>query len=195
MNLSQTTPLALLATLLAATASPKFALVRVTDIYSSLPSTATMEAELKKERDEIMRDERADQLRKIIGELQTLQAQLSDKTNPPDEPSSRSMMRAYELKRQEAQTLQQEFESFKSERELEINRRMVTEMRASLNRIVQVSDKLAAEKGFDAVFDRSGNTNTGVPFVLYSKDAPDLTAAVQAALKETTEARTAATPD
>ena len=60
---------------------------------------------------------------------------------------------------------------------------MVAGMRATLNRIVQVSNQIARERGYDSVFDSSGNTNTGVPFVLFSKNAPDLTPDIQAALK------------
>ena len=184
MNPFKPTLLALLATALTATAAPRFALVRVKDIYTSLPSTANLQQEIKKEREAIMKDERADQLRKIIGELQTLQTQLSDKANPPDEATGRKLARDYEIKRQEAQTLQQEFESFKADKEKEINKRMVSGMRASLDRIVKTSNKIAKEKGYDSVFDSSGDTNTGVPFVLYSKGAPDLTDNVQAALKD-----------
>jgi len=62
-------------------------------------------------------------------------------------------------------------------------------MRASLDRIVKISNKIAKEKGFDTVFDSSGNTNTGVPFVLYSKNAPDLTVDVQAAIKDSEAAQ------
>lgn len=169
---------------LAADASPRFALVRVKDIYTELPATSALQAQIKKERDEIMKDQRAEQLRKIIGELQTLQAQLSDKSNPLDDATNRKLARTYEIKRQEAQTLQQEFESFKAEQEKAINLRMVAGMRTTLNRIVQVSNQIARERGYDSVFDSSGNTNTGVPFVLFSKNAPDLTPDIQAALKD-----------
>jgi hypothetical protein len=61
---------------------------------------------------------------------------------------------------------------------------MAAGMRSALNRITDASQKVAKEKGFDAVFDGSGHTNTGVPFVLYSMAAPDLTAEVQALLKD-----------
>ena len=169
---------------LAAEAAPRFALVRVKDIYTELPATSALQAQIKKERDEIMKDQRAEQLRKIIGELQTLQAQLSDKSNPLDDATNRKLARTYEIKRQEAQTLQQEFESFKAEQEKAINRKMVAGMRTTLNRIVQVSHQIAKERGYDSVFDSSGNTNTGVPFVLFSKNAPDLTPDIQAALKD-----------
>lgn len=184
MNPFKATSLALLATALTATAAPRIALVRVKDVYTALPSTASLQQEIKKERENIMKDERAEQLRKIIGELQALQAQLSDKATPPDEATGRKLARNYEIKRQEAQTLQQEFENFKTEKEKEINKKMVVGMRTSLDRIMKTSHKIAREKGYDSVFDSSGNTNTGLPFILYSKKAPDLTEDVQAATKD-----------
>lgn len=194
MNPIQVISMTFLASVLTATATPRFALVRVKDIYTDLPSTAALQLQIKKEREDIMKDERAEQLRKIIGELQTLQAQLSDKTNPLDEATNRKLARTYEIKRQEAQTLQQDFESFKADQEKAINRKMVAGMRASLDRIMKSSHQIAKDRGFESVFDSSGNTNTGVPFVLFSKDAPDLTAEIETALKATEPAPPATKP-
>jgi Skp family chaperone for outer membrane proteins len=190
MNRLPLAALAFAATVLSATASPRFAVVRVKEIYAGLQSTAELQEEIKRERGEIMQDARAGELRKIIAELQDLQAKLSDKNNPPAEEVGRKLARTYELKRQEAQTLQKDFEGFRAEREKEINRKMVTRMRASLDRIMETSRRIGKEQGFDVVLDGSGNTNTGVAFVLYQKDSPDLTDHVKAALKD--EAGTAA---
>jgi hypothetical protein len=55
-------------------------------------------------------------------------------------------------------------------------------MRKSLNRIVLISGEIARERGFDSAFDNSGSTNTGVPLVLFAKEAPDLSAEVLATL-------------
>lgn len=183
--------LTLAVTSLAAIAAPRLALVRVMEIYSALPSTATLQDQIKNERLQIMRDQRADKLRKIVAELQTLQGQLSDKTKPLDEVTARTLARTYELKRQEALSLQQDFESFQSDQEMEINRRMVRGMRASLDEIAEVTRMIAKERGFEAVLDSSGNTNSGVPFVLFSKDAPDITGVVQAALRDRAAAASA----
>jgi outer membrane protein len=168
----------------AASAAPRVALIRVKDIYSALPSTAALQQQIKTERDEIMKDQRAEDLRKIIAELQALQARLSDKNNPLDEETSRKLARSYEIKRQEAQTLQKEFENFRAEREKEINRKMVAGMRASLDRIMETSRKVSMEKGYDLVFDSSGNTNTGEPFILSNRQSPDLTDDVKVALQD-----------
>ncbi len=194
MNSSQAISLALVATALSATAAPKIALVRIKDIYTALPSTAAIQQKIKDEQAAIMKNERAEQLRKIIGELQALQTQLSDKATPLDEATSKKLARTYEIKRQEAQTLQQEFENFKAEQEKIISRRMVAGMRASLDRIEATSQKISKERGFDAVFDSSGETNTGVPFVLFSKNAHDLTPDIEAALKDSEPAAAVSKP-
>jgi Skp family chaperone for outer membrane proteins len=187
--------LTLAVTALTAVAAPRLALVRVKDIYSALPSTTVLQDRIKGQREQIMRDQRANKLREIVADLQTLQAQLSDKTKPLDEPTARTLARTYELKRQEALTLQQDFESFKTDQEKEINRRMVTGMRASLDQIAEVTRKIAKERGFEAVIDSSGDTNTGVPFVLFSKDAPDITDDVRAALKDLAAAEEGKKPE
>jgi outer membrane protein len=185
------TALTLAATVLTATAAPRIALIRVKDIYTDLPSTAALQQQIKAERDEIMKDQRATDLRRIISELQDLHARLSDKNNPLSEEISRKFARSYEIKRQEAQTLQKEFEQFRNEREKEINRRMVAGMRASLDEIMETSRKVGRERGYDLVFDGSGNTNTGLAFVLYSKESPDLTDDVKAALEDAAKQKTA----
>jgi Skp family chaperone for outer membrane proteins len=194
MNPFQAISITFLATALTAAAAPRFAVIRVKDIYTSLPATVAIQQQIKDEQAAIMKDQRAEQLRKIIAELQSLQTQLSDKNSPLDEATNRKLARTYEIKRQEAQTLQQEFENFKAEQEKLINRKMVAGMRASLDRIAAVSQKISKERGYDAVFDSSGSTNTGVPFVLFNKNAPDLTADIQAALKDSEPTAPAAKP-
>ena len=175
---------ALLVTLSSASAAPKFAMVRIRDIFSGLPSTLALHLQIKNEREAIMDNERAQQLRAIIAELQALQAQLSDKSKPLDETTSAKLARTYELKRQEAQTLQRDFETFKADQEKILNKKMVEGMRDSLNRISSLAGSIAKERGYDLVLDSSGNTNTGVAFVLFSKNPADLTTDVEAALKD-----------
>ena len=177
-----------------AAAGPLVAVVRVRDIYAALPETAELQKQVKQERDAILKDPRADELRRIIGELQDLQARLSDKKNPPDDATAIKLARQYELTRQEAQTLQRDFESFRTEREKDINRKMVAGMRASLALIHETAREVAAGQGCNLVLDNSGNTNTGVPFLLYQKNPPDLTPAVIAALEKNAAAGAQPTP-
>jgi len=176
-------------------APPKIALVRVRDVYRLLPSTKTEQAAIEALRAEILKDRRADELRKLITELQTLQAELQrlNETAGADATRRDALVREYEIKRSSVQALQQDFETFRNDKTLEINRKMVDGMKASLERINTAAQKLGADKGYDWVLDSSGNTNTGLPFVLYAKDAKDLTDELTSSLS-TASASASTTP-
>ncbi len=165
-------------------AAPKFAVVRVTDIYRELPSTAEMQKDLKSQRDAILQNKRAVQLRGIIGELQVLQSQLQAKKNEIESESGKKLVRDFEIKRQEAETLRQEFEEFRESEDKRINKVMVETMRSSLDRISGAAQQIAKERNLEGVFDVSGNSNTGLPFVLYIADSEDLTEGVIELLAE-----------
>lgn len=169
-------------------APPRIALVRITDIYQRLPSTKTEQAEITALRGEILKDRRAEELRKVIVELKTLQAEIqkADTTPGTDLGQKDKLAREYEIKRNTFESIQRDFETFRDEQNLEINRKMVVLMRASLDRISAEAKALGAKKGFDWVIDSSGNTNTGVPLVLYAKDAPDLTDEIVTTLSPST---------
>lgn len=169
---------------LSATAAPGFATVRVTDIYRNLSSTQTLLTGLQKERDEILKDERGIHLRKILGELEAIQKQLQAKRDAPVDDAIRKLAQDFEVKRQEAQTLQEEFQIFDAEKKKEINRKMVLSMRSSLEKINAAARRISQEKGFEGTFDSSGNSNTGVPVILYAKNAEDITEDVIAVLKD-----------
>ncbi|WAC18228.1 OmpH family outer membrane protein [Luteolibacter sp. SL250] len=176
-----------LASVMPAVAAPRFAVVRITEIYQNLTSTQIMLLELQKDRAEILKDERAVHLRKVLEELKQLQAQLQAKRDAPVDDVLRKLAQQYEIKRQEGQTLQEEFQVFDAEKRKEINRKMVTTMRASLNKIDGTARTIAQEQGFDGAFDSSANSNTGVPILLYVKNAPDITKDVVARLQDAGE--------
>ena len=173
-----------LALALVSSAAPKFAVVRVTDIYRELPSTASLQKDIQTQRDAILTNKRAEQLRVIIGELQALQAQLQARKNELDSEGGRKLIRDFEIKRQEAETLRQEFEEFRATEDKRINGEMVARMRGSLDRISAAAQQIAKERNLEGVFDTSGNTNTGLPFVLYAADAVDLSEDVIGLLAE-----------
>ena len=165
-------------------AAPRVALVRIKEIYTELPSTAELAKQVKEERAELGKDKRAVELRRSIAELLELQASLTNKDNQADEAMLQKIARSYELKVQETRAIQQEYEEFRTEEEKRISLKEVEGMRASLNRIMDIARKLSKERGYDLVFEDSGNSNTGLPFILYSKNATDLTPEVRAALQD-----------
>ncbi|MFT4175590.1 MAG: OmpH family outer membrane protein [Luteolibacter sp.] len=166
----------------AAAAPPRFATVKVTDIYRSLPSTLEFMKRIQADQEAIMKNERAEQLRKALTDLQELEKQLRDKSAQRTQEANVKLARDFELKRQETETLRQEFEAYREEQRKAINKTIVTEMRATLSGITAISQKIAKEKGYDGLFDSSGESNSTVPVLLYAKDAPDITEEVRAAL-------------
>jgi len=101
-----------------------------------------------------------------------------------DSDAGKNLVRSYEIKRQETETLRKEFEEYRAEEEKRINKEMVATTRESLNRISAAAQQIAKERNLDGVFDTSGNTNTGLPFVLYAAGAEDISDDVIALLGE-----------
>lgn len=167
-----------------AEAAPRIALVRVKEIYTEMPSTLALAEQIKADREQIGKNQRAIEHRRIIEELQNIQTRLSDKKNPLAEEAGKKLARTYEIKLQEAKTFQQEYENFRSEQEKIISRKEVAAMRATLNQIMEVTQRISKERGFELVMDSTGGTNTGLPFVLYQKNSEDLTNDVKAAIKD-----------
>ncbi len=164
--------------------APKFAVVRVSDVYQQLSSTVALSKSLQDQREAIMKEERAEHLRNLVSELQLLQTQFQQKKEAQMTDAMQKLARDFEIKRQQALTLQRDFEAYRTEKNREFNRIMVESMRVSLAKIAAASDKLAREQGFAGAFDSTGSSNTGVPVLLYSKNAKDLTPEVIALLKD-----------
>lgn len=172
-----------LAACISAAAAPRIATVRVADVYKRLESTRQQQQEIQKKREAVLKDRRLEELNKMIADLETRRQQLSSM-----DPAARARAeREYAVKRQEARTLQEDFTGFRTQRNREINEELVAGMQASLEKIRETAMKLGKEEGFDWVLDTSGNTNTGLPLVLYAKNPADLTERVATALGATPE--------
>ncbi|MEP4076631.1 OmpH family outer membrane protein [Haloferula sp.] len=182
-------PIILAALIGVAAANPKVAVVRVAEIHRSLDSTKEQEIAIKAERDAVARDARLRAYHSVLKELEGISKKLKEAladTANPDQAVRENLKRDYSLKLQEASTLHREYESFRSERLRQINAKMVSQMEASLANIHATAAEVGKKKGVDWVFDSSGYTNTGVPFVLYAKNPLDLTTDVLSALGQTT---------
>jgi outer membrane protein len=168
-----------------ASAQTKIALVRVKDVYLDLPSTQALQEKLLAERKAITENERAEQLRKSLFELDQLNQEIQSKLSQLESDAGKKLIDAFELKRQETTTLRTEFDNYKASEEKRINTEMVHATRSAMNKIMAAADQLAKERNFDAVFDLSANTNTGLPLLIYTSNTNDLTDDVIALLKET----------
>lgn len=172
----------LLSTSLAPAQAPRVALLRVDDVYNRLPETARSVELLKTRRDEIDKDPRLANSKALIADLDLRRKQLQS-TNSKITPDARMKLeREFMIKLREATALQADFEGYKAARTREINTEMVAGKKQRLQLIRETAERIAKESGYDWILDSSGNSNTGVPLVLYAKGADDLTDRVVAAL-------------
>ena len=160
----------------------RVAVVRVSDIYKTLDSTKTTQAHIESERTALNHDARMERMNQMKTEIDTIQTQLNDRANPLDNAVKQQLVRTLELKRGEFMALQKDYEAFCAERNKQISGKMVKAMRKSLELITTTARKLGKEQGYDCVWEISGDTNTGLPLLLYHKSANDLTDDVLLAL-------------
>lgn len=175
-----------------ALAAPKIGFVRISEIHEQLESSKIIESEIEAERKQVYTDARLDAYRSVLKELEGVREKLANLKGGDSQRAA--LERTFVVKRQEALVLQREYEEFRQRRLKEINAELVRRTEESLANIHLKAIEVAKANGFDLVFDTSGNTNTGLPFVLYSKDQPDITSDVLTALGETS-AETAAGGD
>lgn len=193
-------PAAVLSCVFAATAvsmaGPKIAIVRVADVYKSLESSRIQQDAVEKERQDITKDRRLTDLQTMVTELKAKQEAIGTLSGPVVDEATQKKIREYALQYREAETLRETYATFQEEENKRINTKLVKEMRASLDQIHETACKIGKDEGFDWVLDTSGNSNTGIPLVLYAKAPVDLTEKVLLALQPSPSAgtHTPATP-
>lgn len=161
---------------------PRVAVLRVSDVFNKLESTAIATEESNAKKAEINRDSRMVTYNQLYTDLLARRKALDETPSQIDAETRKRLAREYAFKLQEAKSLLEDFESFRAERMRAIDGEMVAGMKQRLALIHSTAEKLAKEEGYDWVLDASGNTNTGVPLLLYAKNANDLTDRVLAAL-------------
>jgi Skp family chaperone for outer membrane proteins len=162
--------------------APRVAVIRVSEVFNKLETTVRATAETNAKKAEIERDSRMVTYKELYADLTLRRKALEE--NPPkiDAETRKRLAREYAIKLQEAKSLLEDFESFRAERVREIDTEAVAGMKQRLAVIQSTAEQFAKEEGYDWVLDASGNTNTGVPLLLYAKKSNDLTARVLAAL-------------
>lgn len=164
-------------------AAPKIAFVQVSEIYLKLESTKDMNLDIEIERSEVFNDPRTSAYRSVLRDLETTRKKLGE-SQEISQAARRQLVISYDLKRQEALTLKRELDGFRQRRTKEINTKLVSQMKVIRAKIQLAAAQTAQTKGYDLLIDSSGKTNSVLPFVLYSKNPSDITAAVRATLTE-----------
>jgi Skp family chaperone for outer membrane proteins len=152
------------------------ATVDMQELFKQYYRTNEAQKQINVERARIQKDnnERLARIRELEENLGNLRKQLED---PAISDSKRqTLAKDWQGQQQEGIALDRERREFLQRRNQALNEKMVQRMKGILEEIRKLVEEQAKEDNFDYVFDKSGMSTSQVPFLLYTKDATDITA-------------------
>lgn len=154
------------------------ATVDMQELFKQYYRTNEAQKKLNVERARIQQEanERQKRIRDIEENLGNLRKQLEDPAVA--ETRKQSLFKDWQMQQQEGIALDRERREFLQRRQQAINETMVQRMKGILEEIRKLVEERAKVENYDYVFDKSGLSTTQVPFLLYTKDATDITASL-----------------
>ena len=153
----------------------KIATVDMQQLFKEYHRTNTAQKDINIERAKIQKEnnERLTRIRELEAELQGLRKQLEDPSI--SDKKKQELFKGFQAKTQEGVALDRERREYLQRRNTALNEKMVQRMRGILEEIRKMVEDHAKSDDFDYVFDKSGMSTSQVPFLLYTKDATDMT--------------------
>ncbi len=148
------------------------------ELFKQYYRTNEAQKQIDIERSRIQKDsnERQARIRDIETELTKLQKQIEDPAI--NESRKQALYKDFQAQQQELTILARDRVEFVQRKQAQLNEKMRDRMKAILDDIRKLVEERAKVENFDYVFDKSGLSTTQVPFLLYHKDATDVTAAL-----------------
>ena len=153
----------------------KIATVDMQTLFKQYHRTTDAQREVNVERAKIQQNnnDRLETIRALEGELQGLRKQLDDPSL--SDKRKQELFKDFQMKTQEGVALDRERREFLQRRNTALNEKMMQKMRGILEEIRKLVEDRAKSDAYDYVFDKSGMSTSQVPFLLYTKDATDIT--------------------
>lgn len=153
----------------------KIATVDMERLFNEYHKTTSVQRDINIERARIQKDNnlRLKDIRDIDDSLQKIREQLKD-TELGDKKRQDLRQEAGDLS-QDGIHKERERSEFLERRNRTLSEKMTKQMRAILVTIQRVVSERAKAGNYDYIFDQSGNSNQGIPFVLHARDTTDLT--------------------
>jgi outer membrane protein len=172
----------------------KIATVDMQELFKQYYKTNDAQKQINVERARIQKDnnERLARIRELEGTLGGLRKQLEDPTI--NESKKQQLFKDWQMQQQEGIALDRERREFLQRRNQALNEKMVQRMKGILEEIRKLVEEQAKKDDFDYVFDKSGLSTSQVPFLLYTKDATDITAGLLKDLNKDAPAESLPTP-
>ena len=156
----------------------KIATVDMQQLFKEYYKTNEAQQQINVERARIQKDnnEKLTAIRQIETDMGALKTQTED-PSLSDQKKAQAY-KDHQAKYQEGIQLDKERREYLSRKNQALNEKMVQRMRGILEEIRKLVEERAKSENFDYVFDKSGMSTSQVPFLLYTKDATDITAAL-----------------
>jgi outer membrane protein len=152
------------------------ATVDMQELFKQYYRTNEAQKQINVERARIQKDnnERLTRIRELETELANLRKQIEDPAL--NDSKKQALGKEWQAKNNEGTALDRERREFLQRRNQALNEKMVQRMKSILEEIRKLVEEKAKVDNYDYVFDKSGLSTSQVPFLLYTKDATDITA-------------------
>ncbi|MBK1883863.1 OmpH family outer membrane protein [Luteolibacter pohnpeiensis] len=156
----------------------KIATVDMQELFKQYYKTNEAQKQINVERSRIQKDnnERLSRIRELETTLDSLRKQLDDPAI--NDSRKQALYKDFQMQQQEGTALDRERREFLQRRNQALSEKMVQRMKGILEEIRKLVEEQAKADDYDYVFDKSGLSTSQVPFLLYTKDATDITAGV-----------------
>ena len=168
--------------------------VDMQELFKQYYRTNEAQKQINVERARIQKDnnERLARIRELEENLGKLRKQLEDPSL--NDSKKQTLFKDWQTQQQEGIALDRERREFLQRRNQALNEKMVQRMKGILEEIRKIVEEQAKKDNFDYVFDKSGLSTSQVPFLLYTKDATDITAGLLKDLNKDAPAESLPTP-
>lgn len=169
---------------LCAQEKPRTAVVNIQTLFRDYYKTAEAQAQINAERARIQKEDNEIRQRMEVFDqrLRELTQRLSDPSLGEVERGETS--RKFSVLFQEREDLERMRTQRIEGRHQELNRKMVARMEGILEEIRGIVAESAEKAGFDFAFDIEGRNSSQVPFLLFAKEATDITPMIQKELSK-----------
>ena len=118
-------------------------------------------------------NEKQKQIQELEEEINTLRKQFEDPSL--NEAKKKEIYEQLQLKQQEGIAMSRSLKEYLDRKRRQVQEEMQRQMRGILEEITKLLEEKAKAEDYDFVYDKSGNSTTQVPVLLYSKDTYDIT--------------------
>jgi Skp family chaperone for outer membrane proteins len=173
----------------------RIATVDMQELFKQYYRTNEAQKQINVERARIQKEnnERLARIRELEEKLGKLRKELEDPAI--NDSKKQALFKDWQAQQQEGIALDRERREFLQRRNQALNEKMVQRMKGILEEIRKLVEEKAKIDNFDYVFDKSGLSTSQVPFLLYTKDATDITTGLLKTLNKDAPAGSLTAPD